>query len=151
MSAPTHPELLALAWAVRVLGAAALGLLILAGAYGLLRGYLRITDRWRTHLALSWLWYSVARRDRAKLWAAAETWGAWNLDDERRREINDALALQRKRYQDRENYLRHHYEITDDGLSELEANGDPIPLVWSGNIDPDLRALVAVEENGSGI
>lgn len=148
---PTHIELVALAWSVRILGAAALGLLILAGAYTLLRGYLRITDRWRTHVALGWLWFSAAKRDRAKLWAAAEKWGAWNLGNEREREINEALVRQRKRYQDRENYLRHHYDITDDGLSELEAGGDPIPLVWSGNIDPDLRAQMAIEEDGSGI
>lgn len=148
---PTHPEFLALAWAVRILGACAVGLLILVAAYALLRGYLRIVDRWRTHTAVGWLWLSVARKDRAKLWAAAEKWGAWNLGDEREREINAALTLQRKRYQDREAYLRHHYEITDDDLSALDAAGDPIPLVWSGNIDPDLRARMAVERDGSGI
>lgn len=147
----THPELVALAWAVRILGAIAVGLLILAAAYALLRGYLRIVDRWRTHIAVGWLWLSVARKDRAKLWAAAEKWGAWNLGDEREREINAALMLQRTRYQDRESYLRDRYEITDDDLSALDAAGDPIPLVWSGNIDPDLRARMAVERDGSGI
>ena len=136
-------ELVVIDWAVRALGVAAVGLLILAGGYALLRGYLVFIDRWRTLWGLFALWYSIAREDRAKLWTAAERWGAWNVGDERRREVEDAEARLHRKYENREAYLRARFEIPADKLVDRDYEGHLLTVVWSDGSPDGCSAKVA--------
>lgn len=110
MNAPTHIELVALAWAVRILGTLAVVLLLAFAAYWLLRGYLKITDRWNTIFALFKLWYIHCRKDRARLWLAVEKWEAWDHDESRACELDRERNRLRAYYQDRERFLRKTYD-----------------------------------------
>jgi apolipoprotein N-acyltransferase len=127
-----HPELALLAWGVRILGTLGVLCLLLLAGYWLVRALLNVAGRWRTYAAMTWLWYYVAKRDRAKLLEAAEKWGAWNLPNERQREVKAAEDRLHRLYQNRERYLREHYDIPDDVLDGRDSEGHPLAVVWEG-------------------
>lgn len=113
----TRWELVALAWAVRVLGAAALALLLAFAAWWLVMGAVRVAGKWQWLRDLSWMWFVESRSDPAKFRRAVEKWSAWEHDKERERAVEAETKRLRWYYQQREVYLRKVYaadEMPDD-------------------------------------
>lgn len=133
----THVELYALAWAARLLGALAVLVVILALGLWLRDFLLKLGGRWRAWVGLSWLWFYVAKRDRAKLMDAADKYAALNLGREFDARVEAAEARLHRLYENREAYLRAHYDIPADELADRDSEGRLLPIVWSGNIDND--------------
>ena len=110
---PRWWELVALSWAVRVLGALALLTALVVAAWWLAKALLRAAGEWRALLTLSRMWFLGVREDREKLRRAVAKWDAWQHDEERARAVEAETERLRSYYQQREAFLRAHYGADD--------------------------------------